>query len=211
MAAFRIVLASASPRRRELLARAGLEFEVEPSEVGEDLPEGIAPEQGAALLAERKARAVALRYGAARPARLVIGADTVVALDGPDGVRLLAKPADEAEARAMLGALSGSVHRVVTGVCVAWVGADVPGGLRVEVGAERTWVSMRPIAPQEIEAYVASGEWRDKAGGYAIQGRGAVFVAGLAGSYSGVMGLPLFETAGLLGEAGIPVWTGPAP
>lgn len=198
----RIVLASASPRRRELLARAGYEFEVEPSDVDEALPEGVEPEAAAALLAERKAREVARRHAAARPPRLVIGADTLVALGEGSGWLSLAKPADEEEARAMLSALSGSVHRVVTGVCVALVGADVPGGPWIEVGAERTWVTMRPILPREIEAYVASGEWRDKAGGYAIQESADAFVTSLAeGGFDNVVGLPVELTRVLLERA----------
>lgn len=196
-----IVLASASPRRSELLRRAGLDFEVEPSAVDEELEEGVEPEAAALMLAERKARAVAERR--AGQGVLVLGADTVVALDGPGGPRLLGKPRDAAEARGMLRALSGSVHRVVTGVCVV-AAASLGAGRtpRVEGAVERTWVTMRPLSPGEIEAYVASGEWRDKAGGYAIQESADAFVTGLEeGGFDNVVGLPVGLALALLARA----------
>jgi len=177
----RIVLASASPRRRELLAAAGLQFEVLPADVDESLPEGIDPAAGAVLLARTKARAVGKRLG--DQDALVLAADTIVALGG----RFLGKPADADEARAMLRALSRSRHTVVTGVAVL---RTRDGAL--ETGFERTWVTMREIAADEIEAYVRSGEWQGKAGGYAIQETADRFVTKLEeGGFDNVVGLPV--------------------
>lgn len=192
----RVVLASASPRRRDLLAAAGLDFEVRVAGVDEDLAGGETAEEAAQLLAERKARAVAADLEGQEA--LVLGADTVVALSTPGGDRLLGKPADEVEARSMLEALSGSRHRVVTGVAVI---RARDGALR---GAyERTWVTMRPLTPAEVGAYVASGEWRDKAGGYAIQENADAFVTSLEeGGFDNVVGLPVSLAQGLLAELG---------
>lgn len=191
----RILLASASERRRVLLAGAGVTFDIEPSAVDERLPEPLGPETAAEVLAERKARAVARRH--AGEDVVVLGADTIVALEGRAGPELLGKPADAGEARTMLGRLSGSRHRVVTGVAVVRA-AD--GTARV--AHERTWVAMRPIAPEEIEAYVASGEWRDKAGGYAIQETADAFVTGLEeGGFDNVVGLPVALALRLLAAA----------
>jgi len=181
----RLILASASPRRRELLAAAGIAFVADPSGVDESLPAGVEPEAAAEELAERKARAVAERWRGTD--RLVLGADTVVALDGPGGAVLLGKPADADEARGMLRRLSGTRHKVVTAVAV----------VRARDGAsalahETTHVRMRPILASEIEAYVASGEWVDKAGGYAIQESADAFVQALeGGGLDNVVGLPV--------------------
>ncbi len=198
----RIVLASASPRRRQLLLQAGLVFEVEPAGVDEDLPPGIEPFAAARLLAERKACAVALR---ARPPAFVIGADTVVAVPHEAEHELLGKPASPLEAAGMLRALSGTRHAVVTGVCVVRTEDQA-----VFVDAERTWVRMRVITPREIDAYVASGEWRDKAGGYAIQESADRFVTALeGGGFDNVVGLPVARTLALLAAAGAPVSAAP--
>ena len=175
----RIVLASASPRRRELLAEAGVQFEVVPADVDESLPPGIEAEAGAVLLARTKALAVGGRLGPRQG--LVLAADTIVALGG----RFLGKPADPQDARAMLRALSSSRHAVVTGVAVLRTSDGV-----LETGFERTWVTMREITPDEIEAYVRSGEWQGKAGGYAIQETADRFVTGLDGSFDNVVGFP---------------------
>lgn len=192
----RILLASGSPRRRDLLAGAGLEFAVEPSDADEAPPPGAGAEEIACALAERKAREVAARH--AGEDLLVVGADTVVALAGGERERLLGKPANAGEARAMLRALSGSRHRVVTGVAVV---RSRDG--RCRAGFERTWVTMRAIAPEEVEAYVESGEWRDKAGGYAIQETADAFVTGLEeGGLDNVVGLPVRLTLELLRAAG---------
>jgi len=198
----RLVLASASPRRRALLAEAGLDFEVVPPEVDEDVAPGIDPFEAATELAVRKALAVAQRTQA--PA-LLLAADTIVLHAGQSGggavpgpVRMLGKPRDEDEARAMLGLLSGSRHAVVTGLCVV----RLPDGLLLR-DSECTWVSMRVLAPHEIEAYVASGEWRDKAGGYAIQESADRFVTGLeGGGHDNVVGLPVVRALRLLRAAG---------
>ncbi|HVS11895.1 MAG TPA: Maf family protein [Planctomycetota bacterium] len=199
----RIVLASASPRRRDLLREAGLDFEVRPVEVDEDLG-GFADPRAAALeLARRKAHAGARREVAQRPAERawVLGADTVVALEAPGGWRLLGKPEDEREARGMLASLSGTRHAVVTGVCAV----RVPD-LEERAGAELTWVSMRPLSAAEVEAYAASGEWRGKAGGYAIQEQAERFVTRLEeGGLDNVVGLPVSLALALLREAGAPV------
>ena len=188
------MLASASPRRRTLLAEAGLSFEIEVANVDEDLVGSLEPEEAAVELGLRKARAVAGRH--AGDGRLVIGADTIVAT-GPEGSgRLLGKPADADEARAMLSSLSGTRHRVVTGVAVI----RTRDGREVSA-FERTWVTMRTLSPEEVETYVASGEWRDKAGGYAIQENADAFVTGLEeGGFDNVVGLPVALTRKLLAE-----------
>lgn len=192
----RIVLASASPRRRELLARAGVRFEVRPADVDESVDPGETPERCAILLAQRKARAVALAER--KSGAIVLGADTIVAVDERGLTRLLGKPADPAEARAMLTRLSGSRHRVVTGLC-----AIRTSDAREEEGCERTWVTMRAIAPAEIDAYVASGEWRDKAGGYAIQESADRFITRLEeGGFDNVVGLPVALALDLLRRLG---------
>lgn len=187
-----LVLASASPRRHELLAEAGVAFTIEVSDVEEVLEPGLSPEEAASSLALQKAVAVADRHRAHDV--LVIGADTVVAVDTPEGPMLLGKPADAVEAKGMLELLSGSRHRVVTGVAVLRTGDD-----RRLVEFERTWVRMREITPEEVGGYVASGEWRDKAGGYAIQENADAFVTGLEeGGFDNVVGLPVKRTLELV-------------
>ncbi len=157
----------------------------------ESLPSGIEPERAAELLAERKARAVAALHGG--EALLVVGADTLVVVGEAE---LLGKPPDAAGARAMLELLSGSRHRVITGVAVV----RTPDGA-ARVSHETTWVTMRRLSPREIQDYVASGEWRDKAGGYAIQESADAFVTGLeGGGFDNVVGLPVGLTRELLGR-----------
>ena len=196
-----LVLASASPRRRELLARLGVPFEVVPSDADETVPAGFDPAEAAGMLALLKARAVA----AGRPGRPVIGADTIVALpasgDGP--ARILGKPRDDADAAAMLRALRGRWHTVSTGLAVVRDGRT----WRDVVTAE---VRMRPYTDDEIAHYVASGEPRDKAGAYAVQGLGGALVAEVRGSELAVVGLPLRRLAELLVEAGVPLPVDPA-
>lgn len=192
----RLILASASPRRRDLLSAAGLRFDVEPSGTEERFDPALTPEELAESLARQKAGAVAALH-AGEPA-LVIGSDTVVAVELADGARVLGKPEDEAEARAMLQLLSGTRHRVVTGVCVF----DAANGASISAH-ERTFVSMRVISSAEVESYVASQEWRDKAGGYAIQENADAFVTRLEeGGFDNVVGLPVALTLDLLGRAG---------
>ena len=183
------ILASASPRRRELLARAGLRFSVHASRVDESIDPRTPPEQAALELAERKARAVARELG--RLEAVAIAADTIVALE--DG-RMLGKPADAREAQAMLRSLSNTRHRVITGVCCL----DLTD-LRLARGFERTFVTMRALSEAEIAAYVASNEWQDKAGGYAIQENADRFVTRLEeGGFDNVVGLPVALTLSLL-------------
>ena len=193
-----LVLASASPRRRDLLERAGATFEVLVSHADETLVGRPDPVQAAESLARLKALAVAQTLPAERTA-WVLGADTVVAL-GPDGdATLLGKPDDAGQARAMLESLSGTTHRVITGVCVvSW-----PSG-EVLVGSECTSVTMREILAQEVQDYVDSEEWRDKAGGYAIQENADVFVEELAGGgFDNVVGLPVKKVFEMLRAAGL--------
>ncbi len=195
MGAPRLVLASASPRRRQLLLEAGLAFEVDPGDVDESVPPGVAPEDVAVLLAERKARATLRRHAGADA--VILAADTIVAVDRASGPEFLGKPADAREAEHMLRMLSGSRHRVVTGVCAlaAARGAAVTGW-------ERTWVTMRTLAPAEIDAYVESGEWRDRAGGYAIQETADRFVTRLEeGGFDNVVGLPVRLALDLVARA----------
>ena len=202
------MLASASPRRRDLLTAAGVRFEVRPADVAEELEPFSDPEQAALELAERKARAAAealLVQGAGEPGpRWVLGADTVVAVqvdaggDAQGAWRLLGKPEDPSAARAMLSLVSGTRHAVVTGVAVV----RLPD-FELATAAERTWVTMRPIEPAEVEAYVASGEWEGKAGGYAIQENADAFVTELSGGgFDNVVGLPVPLTLRLLGDLG---------
>ena len=171
-----IVLASASPRRAELLRAAGFSFVVDPVDVDESVLPGEAPEPHVRRLARAKALAGAARH----PGRTVVGADTVVVIEG----RILGKPRDDADAAAMLAELSGRVHHVFTAVAVA------NGGV-VRDDVDVSAVAFAPMAPEEIAGYVASGEPRDKAGAYAIQGWASRFVERLEGSYSGVVGLPV--------------------
>ena len=181
----RLILASASPRRRDLLKQIGIvPEEIVSPQVDETPRPRETPVALAGRLAEAKARAVA------RPAPgcLVLGVDTIVAC----GRRVLPKAADADEARRALTLLSGRRHRVLGGICV--IGADGRARHRLVT----TVVSFKRLDSGEIEQYIASGEWRDKAGGYAVQGRAAVFVRKIIGSYSNVVGLPLFETAALL-------------
>lgn len=186
----RLVLASASPRRLELLAQIGIEpDEIDPAEIPEVPVKRELPADHAGRLADEKAQLVHGRH----PGAVVLAADTVVAC----GRRILPKAEDEATARRCLALLSGRRHRVIGGITVI----DADG--RAQRRRVTTVVRFKRLEPREIEAYVAAGEWRGKAGGYAIQGRAAMLVPWLEGSYSNVVGLPLFETAQLLRVAGI--------
>ena len=185
----RLILASASPRRLDLLARIGVTPDaIIPADVDEIVPRGELPRDHALRLATEKAEAVAAR----EPGALVLAADTVVAV----GRRILPKVEDEATLRACMKLLSGRRHRVLTGVALAVPGGDVRGRL-VE-----TMIAMKRLSDEEIAFYAAHGEWRGKAGGYALQGYGEVYVRHIAGSYSNVVGLPLAETRLLLKGAG---------
>ncbi|WP_148863437.1 Maf family protein [Marinobacter fonticola] len=188
-----VVLASASPRRRELLEQIGLPFSVAPVDIDETPLPGERPDHYVERLARQKAEAGLA--GADDSDSLVIGSDTTVVCDD----RIMGKPASEAEAAEMLALLSGRTHKVMTAVALA---GEYGCYARLAV----TEVRFRKITDGEIAAYWQTGEPADKAGGYGIQGRGAVFVDGLWGSYSAVVGLPLQETAELFEEAGQPVW-----
>jgi septum formation protein len=188
-----LLLASGSPRRRELLARAGVAFEIRPADVDESAHPGEAPELYASRLARAKAHAVAARCAADAP-RWVLGADTVVVHGG----RLYGKPAGADDAARMLGELQGHTHRVLTAVTLARSDGSALREVRVE-----SRVTLRTASAPEIRAYVATGEPLDKAGAYALQGEGGRFVLRIEGSRSNVIGLPLDETLALLQEAGI--------
>jgi len=183
------VLASASPRRRELLAQIGLSPDIIDAA---DLDERPLPKELPARHAERLAAAKADAVAARHPGAFVLGADTVVAC----GRRILPKAESEAEARACLALLSGRRHRVHGGIALV-----TPAGRRLVRGVVSI-VTLKRLTGDEIASYLASGEWRGKAGGYAIQGLAARFVRHLSGSYSNVVGLPLYETAALLAGAG---------
>lgn len=185
----RLHLASSSPRRREILEALGLAF----TAAGVGVDETPAPGEDASAMVERLAAAKALAADAADGC-VVIGADTAVVL----GSKIYGKPRDEADALGMLAELSGRTHVVMTGVAVR----SEQGIARVVSTSE---VSFREIRPDEARRYWHSGEPADKAGAYAIQGRGGVFVTGISGSYSGIVGLPVFETAELLQRAGVHV------
>ncbi len=184
-----LVLASASPRRLELLAQAGIAPDVvDAADIDESTLKNETPRLLALRLAGEKARVVAGR----RPGAYVLGADTIVAV----GRRVLGKPADEAEARRMLRLLSGRGHRVYTGVTVV-----APDGREASrLGEAR--VKFKRFGPEDMAALISSGEWRGVAGAYRIQGRAGALVTGLIGSYTAVVGLPLYEAAGLLAGLG---------
>jgi septum formation protein len=185
----RLILASASPRRLDLLERIGVTPDaVIPADVDESVPRGELPRDHALRLAREKAEAVARQ----EPDSLILAADTVVAV----GRRILPKVEQEETLRECMRLLSGRRHRVLTGVALA-----VPGqGIRERLG--QTIIAMKRLTDEEIAYYSSHGEWRGKAGGYALQGYGEVYVRRIAGSYSNVVGLPLAETRALLKSAG---------
>ncbi|MBI1383148.1 MAG: hypothetical protein GC161_18925 [Planctomycetaceae bacterium] len=190
----RLVLASASPRRRELLAGAGLTFEVRPADVDESIAPTTEPAAAALEIAARKWRATAAGLA---PGEFGLVADTVVGLELAGGWQLFAKPDGPDHAAEMLRALSDTRHLVATGVAVGG------SGVAMVSGVARTWVRMRAIEPAEIADYVASGEWRGKAGGYAIQESADRFVVDLEGDgMDNVVGLPVRLALSLLGEVG---------
>ena len=188
----RLILASASPRRLDLLARIGVAPDaVAPADIDESVPKGELPRDHALRLACEKAAAVAESH----PDALVLAADTVVAV----GRRILPKVEDEGTLRACMKLLSGRRHRVMTGVALA-----EPGG-HVRSRVVETVIAMKRLGQEEIDYYAGHGEWRGKAGGYALQGYGEVYVRFMAGSWSNVVGLPLAETRGMLKAAGYPL------
>lgn len=195
----RLVLASASPRRSALLAQLHVPHHIRPAQLEEARLAGEAIEQCVQRLAQEKAEAVwhALRADRALAALPVLGADTVVVVAG----QMLGQPRDREDALRMLGLLSAGEHEVLSAVAVRTAAQR-------DTRLSRSMVRFRPLERAECEAYCDSGEPMGKAGAYAIQGMGAIFVERLQGSYSGVMGLPLFETAALLAGLGVPVLAG---
>lgn len=174
----KIILASESPRRQSLLQQLGVDFTVSPASIEEDLTIPLPPEQLVLSMAWQKARQAlrGLQDG------IVIAADTVISWED----RVMGKPADRDEAYAMLSRLSGRTHQVMTGLCVAVVGGGVP-----DLAVESTSVIFRPLSQEDITNYLGHGEWFDKAGAYAIQGRGALLIERIEGCYYNVVGLPL--------------------
>jgi septum formation protein len=191
----RLVLASASPRRQELLRDAGYTFTVSPADVDEsDYPRHLTPDELAEFLAVAKANAVAARFASNNDDDVVVlAADTVVAL----GDRVLGKPADADDARQMLCTLGGTTHRVITGVAVTRPAAGFARQSRVVSS-----VHMRALSNGEVEAYVASNQWQGKAGGYGIQDDDP-FVTRIAGCHTNIVGLPMTDARRLLAEAGV--------
>lgn len=184
----KLILASGSPRRRELLEKLNVPFEVIVSECDETLPDGIPADSAAEMLAVRKAAAVAKLH----PDAVVIGADTTVILDD----EILGKPTDEADCKRMLHALSGRLHKVITGVGIFWAGHSLSF-------SDETSVQFYPLTDAEIDAYAASDEPYDKAGAYGIQGPFGMFVKEVEGNYFTVIGLPLPRTYRMLKSVGV--------
>lgn len=181
----KIILASASPRRKELLETAGAEFEICVADVDESIPDGTLPEDAAQLTAQKKALAVAESHKDS----IVIGADTIVVA----GNKILGKPRDKADACAMLAMLSGVEHRVITGVCIAC-------GDKKTTFAQTSNVKFYDLTAEEIEAYVATNEPMDKAGAYGIQGKGCVLVEKIEGDYFNIVGLPVARVMREIGK-----------
>ncbi len=185
------ILASSSPRRRELLARVGLDFEVIEPRVRERARRGEGPLDFAKRMAREKALSVS---GSVRRGRIVVGSDTVVSVSG----ETLGKPKSEEDAFSMLQKLSGKTHEVITGFCVA----KSPGEI-IYLSATRTEVRMKSLDTKGMRRYIKTGEPMDKAGAYAIQGAGSCLVEWIRGSYTGVVGLPLFELVSVLSSIGV--------
>lgn len=192
----RLILASASPRRAELLRAAGYAFDVAPADIDESVLPGEAPEEYVRRVALEKARAVIRQF----PERIVVAADTTVVIDG----EMLGKPLDDEDARRMLERLSGRTHRVLTGVVVG-------GGGREAAAVVSTLVRFAALTPADIDWYVASGEPADKAGAYGVQGLASRFVEGIEGSYTNVVGLPVALVHKLLAGQGFTAAARPSP
>jgi nucleoside triphosphate pyrophosphatase len=195
MPPFRIILASNSPRRKELLQNAGIDFVSDPADVDESRLPGELPAEYAVRLALDKALCTASRHADG----IVVGADTVVVAQG----EVLGKPSSTEDAARMLGMLSGRTHEVVTGIALV----NAATGAKI-TASETTRVRMRALTRAQVEAYVATGEPMDKAGGYGIQGRASLFVESVEGCYFNVVGLPMARLAVMLGEMGAHVPAG---
>jgi septum formation protein len=192
MSEYKLVLASNSPRRRELLTNSGLSFTSDPA----DVDESVLPGEEPGVYAVRLALAKAVKTSYRHKDGVVLGADTIVVVDG----EILGKPASPDDARRMIASIAGREHEVLTGVALV----DIAPGRRV-TGLESTRVRLRGLSAREMDAYVATGEPLDKAGGYGIQGRAAFFVTGITGCYFNVAGLPLARLAALAVELGRPL------
>lgn len=198
-----LVLASASPRRREILAQLGLRFSIVVSGVDEPEPDAQSPEAYARGLSQQKVEAVAQRLAAEGSGAFVLGADTIVVIDGA----VLNKPLNTADAARMLRLLSGRRHEVITAVALRRAGHELAHSIAV-----RSQVEFRSLDEDTLQRYAASGEGSDKAGSYAVQGLGAGLVRAIGGSYSNVVGLPACETLELLAQAGVvEAWPWPRP
>ena len=184
----RFILASASPRRKEILENAGFTFEIIVSDADENITEELSPEETVEELAKRKALSVWEENKDA----VVFGCDTVVAIDG----KILGKPKDDDEAFEMISSLSGKVHTVSTGVCIC-------SAEKIEVFSNTTEVEFYELSDETIKSYIATGEGKDKAGSYGIQGYGRVLIKEIKGDYFSVMGLPVSQSARVLAEFGI--------
>lgn len=195
-----LVLASASPRRQELLRNAGIPFVVQPTDIPEIPREG----ESAKTCAERLAREKALAVFRNRPEDLILGADTIVVVDG----EMLGKPRDAEDAARMLRLLSGRAHQVTTGVCLVGPSAPRTESRQLtigfeDIGSETTLVTMHPLTEDDIRSYVSSGEPMDKAGAYAIQGIASRWISRIEGDYCNVVGLPVALVCGMLRGHGI--------
>ncbi len=184
----KVILASASPRRKELLKILFDEFDIIPADVDENIPEDISAENAAEYLAKKKANFIAEKY----PEALIIGSDTTVVIDG----EILGKPADKADAKNMLLKLSGKTHKVITGVSAVYRGEELSF-------SEITEVVFYELSNAEIETYLNSDEWCDKAGAYGIQGKAGLFAEKIIGDYNNVVGLPVSRLNRKLKESGI--------
>ena len=184
----KFILASASPRRKEILQNAGFSFEIIVSDADENITESLTPSETVEELAKRKAMAVWKNNKDA----VVFGCDTVVAVDG----KILGKPVDDEDAFAMIKMLSGKVHTVSTGVCIC--DAD-----KISVFSNTTEVEFYPLSDETIRSYIATGEGKDKAGSYGIQGYGCVLIKEIKGDYFSVMGVPVSESARVLADFGV--------
>jgi len=194
MTALRVILASQSPRRRQLLNLVGIAHEVQPADIDETYLTGERPREHAERLARGKTEVIVER----EPDAVVIGSDTIVVVDGD----VLGKPADDSDAARMLARLAGRSHTVITAVAVAWRGAT-------RSAVEEVGVTFHPLTSKEIDAYIATREPMDKAGAYGIQGYGATIVSRVDGDYFAVMGLPLQRLTRVLGTLGIRYMFGP--
>ncbi len=184
----RFILASASPRRKEILQNAGFTFEIIVSDADENITENLTPSETVEELAKRKAMAVLEKNSDA----VVFGCDTVVAVDG----KILGKPKNDDEAFEMIKMLSGKVHTVSTGVCIC-------DANKISVFSNTTEVEFYPLSDDTIRSYIATGEGKDKAGSYGIQGYGCVLIKEIKGDYFSVMGLPVSESARVLADFGV--------